>query len=137
MRFYTILFVLFAFVFVAGCEKEDAIVDPDPDDEVTFSQVQAIFSSSCAVSGCHAGASPQQGMDLSAGVAYANIVNVASAENPALSRITPNDPDNSYLYRKITGVNILFARMPLGRAPLSQDQIDLMRDWIEAGAPND
>jgi len=135
MRFYPSLLVLLAFVCVAGCEKEDAIVDPDPDDEVTFSQVQAIFNASCAVSGCHAGASPQQGMNLSAGVAYANIVNVASVQNPALSRITPDDPDNSYLFRKISGTNITGSRMPLG-GTLSAAQIDLVRDWIEAGAPN-
>ncbi len=135
MRFYTFLFVLFAFVFVSGCEKDDAIVNPDPDDEVTFSQVQAIFNSSCAVSGCHAGSSPTGSMDLSAGVAYANIVNVASVQNPALSRITPNDPENSYLFRKLTGTNISGNRMPLG-GTLSAAQIDLVRDWIEAGAPN-
>lgn len=101
----------------------------------TFGQVQQVFTQSCALSGCHAGSAPQQGMNLSVGVAYANIVNVPSSEMPSLDRIEPDDPDNSYLVRKIEGTG-LQGRMPLGGAPLSQQTIQLIRDWVSAGAPN-
>ena len=32
---------------------------------------------------------------------------------PSLARVKPNDPANSYLYRKITGAGITGDRMPL------------------------
>jgi len=123
--------------------------DPTPDtrmitvesaaSQATFSAVQAqIFTASCAFSGCHGGGSPAQGMNLSEGMAYANIVNVASSEQPSLDRIEPDDPDESYLYLKVTGdSSISGSRMPLGGGALSQDLLDLLRDWIERGAPND
>lgn len=94
-------------------------------------QIQPIFSNNCAFSGCHAGASPQQGMNLSAGQAFNNIVNVPSSERPELLRVDPGDPDMSYLFMKITGApGIVGSRMPLGRPPLSNADIALIEQWI-------
>jgi len=123
--------------------------DPTPDTRTvtvdgggqtaTFTAVQQqIFTASCAFSGCHGGSSPAQGMDLQAGAAFNNIVNVASGENSSLDRIEPFDPDNSYLYLKVLGdPSISGSRMPRGAPALSQSLLDLLRDWIERGAPND
>jgi len=100
--------------------------------------IQPILSSNCALSGCHAGTAPQQGMNLSAGLAYANLVCVASAERPGMMRVRPLQPDSSYLVHKVQGtqssVGGLGAQMPLGLAPLSQQQISLIRAWISEGA---
>ena len=74
---------------------------------------------------------------LTAGVAYMNTVNHPSVEMPQLNRVTPADPANSYLYRKITGSGITGDRMPQGQSPLTDAQIKLVRDWIRRGAPND
>ena len=123
--------------------------DPTPDTRIitvegggssaTFSAVQAqIFNTSCAFSGCHAGSSPSQGMNLSEGMAYGNIVNVPSSQQSSLDRIEPNEPEESYLYLKVTNdQSISGGRMPAGGGPLAQDLVDLLRDWIERGAPND
>jgi hypothetical protein len=123
--------------------------DPTPDtrtitvegggSSATFSAVQSqIFNASCAFSGCHGGSSPSQGMDLTEGMAFADIVNVPSSQQPSLDRIEPNEPEESYLYLKVTGdSSISGGRMPSGGGPLAQDLIDLLRDWIERGAPND
>ncbi|QXD16765.1 hypothetical protein GQ464_007455 [Rhodocaloribacter litoris] len=127
-------------VFGIGCEHADPREEepPPPDDTVSFAAVQSIFTSNCAFSGCHAGTFPAQGLNLSAGQAYANIVNVPSQEEPSLDRVEPGDPDRSYLFMKITGApGIRGERMPLGRPPLSAEQIERIRRWIEAGAPND
>ncbi len=107
--------------------------------EATLSNIQAsIFTLNCALSGCHAGSSPQQGMNLSEGQAFDNIVGIRSRERPDLFRIDPGNPDNSYLVKKIMGdPDIVGARMPLGRAPLSPDQINLIREWVANGAQND
>ena len=76
-------------------------------------------------------------MILSPGRAYAMSVGVPSVETPQLARVTPGDPANSYLYRKITGAGITGDRMPQNLTPLTDAQIKLVRDWIRRGAPND
>ncbi len=104
----------------------------------TLTQLQTdIFTPSCAKSGCHAGSSPQQGMNLSAGQTFGNIVAVASQEAPPLNRVQPGDPDNSYLVQKIEGTASVGGRMPLDGPPfLSNAQIQSIRAWIAAGAEN-
>jgi hypothetical protein len=111
----------------------------DPiDPTATFTRVQTeIFTPTCAQLGCHDNLGRQEGMVLTAGQAYGMIVARPSVENPSLLRVSPNDPANSYLYRKITGAGITGDRMPQGKAPLTDTQIKLIRDWIRRGAPND
>lgn len=108
------------------------------DPNATFTRVQnEVFTPTCASIGCHDPLGQQSQLILTAGRSYAQIVNQPSVEMPSVMRIRPNDPDNSYLYRKITGVNITGERMPLNRGPLSDAQIALVRNWIRRGAPND
>jgi hypothetical protein len=107
---------------------------------VRFAQhIQPIFTASCALSGCHAGAGAAQGMDLSEGNAYGSIVNVPSNESTLL-RIKPFEPDSSYLIHKVQGTQASVGgsgvQMPRGAPPLSQEVIDLMRAWVSKGAGN-
>jgi hypothetical protein len=131
--------MLIAFLIV-GCEHE-AVTDAPVTLAPKFSSLQAnIFSTNCAVSGCHLGSSAPHGLDLSAGSAYANLVGVASAEVPALKRVAASKPDSSYLVAKIEGSALIApgtGRMPLGRTPLTAEQIASVRQWIAAGALND
>jgi len=99
---------------------------------VSFSnQIQPIFTSSCAIPGCHVtgGVAP---MSLQAGKAYADIVNAPSTEQPPYLIVKPFDADSSYIYLKITGQ--AGTRMPLNRTPLDSSQIGLIRTWINQGA---
>jgi hypothetical protein len=116
-------------------------VDAGCGDAVCFERdVQPIFTANCALSNCHAGTTPQQGQNLSDGLAYQNVVGIASNERPGMKRVQPFQPDSSYLVHKIqgdqAGVGGQGGRMPLGMAPLAQQQIDLIRAWITAGAKN-
>ncbi|MBW3672126.1 MAG: hypothetical protein KY432_10705 [Acidobacteria bacterium] len=80
----------------------------------------------------------QLGLNLTEGAAYVNLVNVPSAQVPQIDRVEPGQPDRSYLYMKVTGSpDILGSRMPLGQPELSQQQKDLIENWILRGAPND
>ena len=114
----------------------------DGSGEVTLSgDVQPIFTGNCLFSGCHAGSSPQEGMNLGAGQAFSSVVNVAARQLLSMNRVTPNQPDNSYLVHKVQGTHLDVGgsgdRMPQGRSPLSQSDIDLIRAWIQEGAqPN-
>ncbi|MHC4235925.1 MAG: hypothetical protein ACYSUQ_12480 [Planctomycetota bacterium] len=139
------LSLLIGWVVIAAtaCAGDGTGLDDDNngDAEISFADdVQPIFTISCALSGCHAGASPSVGMNLSAGQALQNIVNVASVELASMDRITPGEPDNSYLIHKIQGtqgsVGGVGGRMPLVGCCLSQAQIDTIRAWVEAGAEN-
>lgn len=120
-----------------GTQKSPTEPGNPPDPSATFQRVQTeIFTSSCALSGCHSGASPKQGMNLSAGNAYSNIVGVRAVESTRL-RIAPGDPDASYLVSKVKGdATITGSRMPFGGA-LPPARIQLLVDWVRRGAPND
>lgn len=104
----------------------------------SFQAIQdQVFTPICAQ--CHAGAGAPEGMQLSAGVSYGMIVNVPSQEQPALLRIKPGDPDNSYLVQKIEGRAAVGAQMPDGcpatQPCLDQATIDMIREWVSEGAP--
>jgi len=113
---------------------------------VSFSMdIQPIFNRSCALVSCHTGAVPAQGQDLTAGVAYGQLVNVSSTEQPKLKRVKPGEPNNSYLVRKIQGgPNISGVLMPngcpgvpaAGAQCLTPDEIMAIVQWITECAPN-
>jgi hypothetical protein len=91
-----------------------------------------VFTPNCT--GCHVGAGAPTGLRLDAGNSFALLVNVASTQVPSLLRVSPGDPQNSYLVQKIEGRAAVGGRMPLNRNPLPQASIDLVRSWIAAGA---
>ncbi|MGI9238104.1 MAG: hypothetical protein ACR2QZ_11945 [Woeseiaceae bacterium] len=111
---------------------------PPPPFGANFSEIQSnVFSPTCATSGCHLGAGAPQGLRLDATNSYALLVNVASSEVPALLRVSPNDPANSYLIQKLEGTASVGSQMPLGGSPLQQATIDVIRQWISDGAIDD
>ena len=131
-------------LLLTACGNLESITGPDPgggdpiDPTATFTRVQnEVFTPTCARIGCHDTLGQQSQLVLTASRAYAETVNRPSVENPSLLRVAPNDPTNSYLYRKITGAGITGDRMPQGAPPLSDAQIQLVRNWIRRGAPND
>jgi len=101
----------------------------------SLSEVQSqVFSASCT--SCHSGSSPSQGLNLSAGAAYGNTVNVPSTQVPSLDLVEPGDADSSYLMQKLEGTAQTGAQMPNGGPYLNSTLRQLVRDWIDAGAQN-
>jgi len=135
--------LLLAGALFAGCFSDRTTGPSGPGGTVSFANdVQPIFSGSCAFSGCHGTSNANPGgkpMVLASGQAYNNIVGVFSVELTTMQRIQAGQPNNSYLIHKIQGshqsVGGSGGRMPLGSAPLSQAQIDLIRSWVANGAP--
>lgn len=106
---------------------------------VSFSRdIQPVFNANCVV--CHTGTAGPQGLSLDAGKSYGNLVNVKSTEAPALNRVAPGSPDKSYIINKLLGTQTQAggsgAQMPFGAQPLPQATINLIQQWITAGAPN-
>lgn len=125
----------------AACRNSETVTagpSTPPDPTATFARVQReIFTPSCALSGCHAGTSPQLGMVLEAGKAYGSLVGALSVET-SLLRVSPWLPNDSYLVVKLRGdATILGSRMPLGGAALPPERLALVVDWVRRGAPND
>jgi mono/diheme cytochrome c family protein len=103
---------------------------------VSLATLQAnLFGPVC--SGCHSGvgAALPGSMNLTSQASTAAaLINVTSLEVPSLKRVLPGDPANSYVVHKISGTQTVGGRMPLGGAALSQQQIDDVKAWIQAGA---
>jgi hypothetical protein len=118
----------------AGCGSGRTIASgPDP---TGMMAVQQIFTRSCALADCHSSSAPQLEQDLSSVErSRVSIVNVASMEVPDLIRVKPGDSAHSFLFEKISQDNPREGtRMPKGGAPLSNEEIKLIRDWIDGGA---
>jgi hypothetical protein len=100
--------------------------------------VQPILTASCAVSGCHRGNNPEEGLSLAAGESHAATVGVPSGQASDLNLVEPGDPQKSYLFHKISGTQRSVGgdgtRMPRNRAPLRAADIEKIRQWIEQGA---
>jgi len=102
----------------------------------------------CANDLCH-GSAKQGGLDLRPDVAYANMIQVPSTEVPSLNRIEPGDERRSYLWLKLLaktapeklpdnlppGVQIAGSPMPNNTSTLSTDELEVLRQWIYATAP--
>ncbi|HZF18512.1 MAG TPA: hypothetical protein VE008_02265 [Burkholderiales bacterium] len=102
----------------------------------TLDSIQTnVFNVNCAVPGCHGGAAAQQGLRLDAGFSAGNLINVASPRDPNLIRVIPGNPDGSFIVRKLEGTQTLGDRMPDFGPYLPQSTIDVIRQWIQDGAP--
>jgi hypothetical protein len=113
----------------------DAGSDPTP----TFARIydEILVPAGCTNGYCH-GAGAGYLMLSDAETSYASLVS-ARAFNGACEvelRVAPNDAEASLLWRKIApGIAVCEEKMPYGTEGLTADQAELVRRWIEAGAP--
>jgi hypothetical protein len=119
-------------------KKKDLKDLPSCVQSTTFSTLQNDFlTPSCARSSCHTAAAARAGLVLEAGQAYDNLVNVPSTQVPSLNRVTPNDPEASYLIKKLRGdSDISGERMPPDSSFLSDEELGKFIQWIDSGAPD-
>jgi hypothetical protein len=148
VRWHLLPVVIVGAILAGGCN--DTSVDSTPvAAPSSFELIQTrIFSKSCALSGCHTAGSQmaeESGLVLDAGVAYASLVNVAPKNANALDdgmlRVKPGSFAQSFLFHKLEDVDDHHAGrygnpMPLGRKPISAGQLEYIRLWIDAGAPD-
>lgn len=112
-------------------------------------EIQPLFDRHCVR--CHSpgglgfnqtGGSEKNGLNLTPGYSHNSLVNQPSFELPDMEpkwRVRPGDPDGSYIIQKISpGTPKFKSRMPTDGPPYpSEMEIQLIRDWILRGAPND
>jgi hypothetical protein len=108
-------------------------------------QVRPVLDAHC--SGCHGDVGANAGLTLSAKAVgkaeiISGLVNVKSTET-AMNLVTPGDPTNSFLYRKVTGdfdgitCSNCKTQMPQVGLKLSTTEADLIKQWIADGAKVD
>ena len=114
-------------------------------------RIQAILTV-CAT--CHAGAAPSAGLDLTDIRVVRDGARASARCTDALPILAPGDPSRSYLLLKISatppctvgrtscGADATQAacrlgqRMPRGLPPLPDSEIEEVRQWLVAGAPD-
>jgi hypothetical protein len=126
------------------CEPALAGCDPMAIYASTFDRIQRqVFDESCAVSGCHDSQSQQNGLLLERGASYGNLIDVPPQNLGAVAagwtRVDAANAsaDTSYLFHKLTGDldGTQGARMPLIGSKVDDHLIEIIRLWIEDGAP--
>ena len=140
--FKFVLLSLSVLVAAAGCSSSNSSPSAPSTPTVSFAtQIQAqILNPACTA--CHTddGRTPSSNLNLKSGVAISNLLNVACVcpGHASVMRVIPGNPSGSYLIQKLEGASdIVGLRMPRNGPPyLTTDQVALIRQWIQNGAPN-
>jgi hypothetical protein len=111
------------------------------DFENTYDAIQQVIfeGHGCTQSVCH-GSAQQAGLDLRPGNSYRSLFEVKSASSADL-RVAPGQPTQSFLYEKLSAATdpgsfqIIGSPMPNGLPPISSNELEAIKIWIEAGAP--
>ncbi len=104
---------------------------------VSFSRdiVPILDRRACRNSTCHGGPFPSSGYDLRT---YEGIFGPGVwARSLNACEVVPGNPDASLLLEKLGSSPRFGQRMPMNREPLSQEEIEQIRQWILEGALND
>ncbi len=108
--------------------------------ESTYEAIQDVIFArrGCTQDVCH-GSAATGGLDLRPEVAYENLFEVDSVGS-RWRRVEPGDKDRSFLWLKLAAAtlpesaSVAGAAMPIGRSPISRDELEALRLWIYAGA---
>ncbi len=126
----------------------DGVTDEDCScyDPYTYglaADIQPIFDGACI--GCHSdypeyGYYAPWGLDLNAGLSWGNLYGVAAGGLPSMNRVEPGNSGSSYVIHKLEGTQLTVGgqgdQMPLYGPYLDAATIDMVRTWIDEGAPN-
>jgi hypothetical protein len=126
-----------------ACKPEDpkpaAYTPPDGSYKLVF---EKIFKPSCGLSNCHAQEGDFGHHGLVNDYTYEHLLTEEVKNNDALAAelklIVPGDATNSYLYAKISwedSPHQFGQKMPTGGLTLTDNQVEFVRQWIAAGAP--
>ena len=112
-----------------------------PDEATAYydRDLQRVFNRSCT-GGCHelgGTGDLQSGLLLSQVLSYDELLDATASKNGP--QVIPGDPASSLIVWKLEGKDskgrdVFGDRMPLGRPPLSQEEIQAIKTWISEGA---
>ena len=136
-----------AAITAAACDEPlRDLTGPTPDLQPTFESIRKDIFETTDLAGrtscitCHtsSGRTPAGNLNMSIDP-YAAMVGVPSRQRTDLMIVAPGNPDASYLIHKLEGPTmwpIVNLQMPRNGPPyLTAGQIQVIRRWIEIGAP--
>lgn len=114
----------------------------------TFDLIQDVIfeAKGCTSVTCHSGAAPAGGLDLTEGNSYDQLIDqrvqsIATTPSSNLRRVVPTSKINSLLWLNLAAAvlpddwSAPLRPMPLGGfAPLTLNELELVREWLEYGA---
>lgn len=123
--------VILAFVLVA-CDSGEQ--EPDA---VSFTEIrERVLQPSCAFMACHSGASPAGMLGLSEDDdAHAQLLGTSPLTMRV--RVVPGDSAASYVMEKLTAETPEAGDPMPPTAPIDDERIELVRAWIDDGAPSE
>lgn len=90
-----------------------------------------VFNTTCI--NCHGGASfSAAGLNLTQGRAFGELIGIPSVKNPQMSRVTPGHPEQSVLYRILTGEESKEWKYDHSVEITASERLDLIKNWIIA-----
>lgn len=99
--------------------------------EETQAKAARIFKNNCSVVGCHAGPFPAMNLNLDEEKYKDSLLGKSSQEINEFKLIDTENPEKSYLLKKIRGEeDIVGKQMPAGSPPLSKKDQKVIEDWI-------
>lgn len=123
---------------LAGCPATPAA--PPAETPATYGMVVTQVFGNCTTRSCHGAEGQKGGLQLTADVAYDQLVGVVASNEAAAGkgklRVKPGDPGASFLLQKLEGPAADEGSvMPPRGQKLPAETIDLLRRWIAAGCP--
>ncbi|MBL8960058.1 MAG: hypothetical protein JNJ98_09410 [Gemmatimonadetes bacterium] len=136
-------------VLASACGGNDSDAPTPPAGAAlgTFDRIQGQILATTCTAGCHTQGSAfaqSSGLVLDRAVAYANLVGAvprnAAAKADGLHRVKAFRADSSLLYHKLVIADghhspAYGSPMPLGGQVITNGELEFIRRWIEAGAP--
>ena len=128
---FQILIVAASITMVQACiyQREEPLPQPacTTPDTVSFkNDIIPILTVNCAISGCHTTPDPQSELNLSASVAYSQLL------NPGPGYVVPGSLLESVMYSQITNPTQIMP--PTGE--MDNCTITMIKTWILQGAKN-
>ncbi len=97
--------------------------------------IEPIFAKRCG--DCHSAKEAKAHLILDPGRGYEDLVGKAAFQVPGMELVKPGDPENSYLWKKLDHSAREGKGMPrtlFGSKKLPDNELELVRTWIKAGA---
>lgn len=126
------LIILGFIMLISSCNGDNGIISPDINQKTYYQQtIQPIFNSSCAGSACHIGGN-------AGNVRLGNYSLSLESSGIKLGKtIIPGDANNSPIIQIVSGLINGLPMMPIGNPRLTDDQIEILRNWIQNDAMED
>lgn len=119
------------YLLVVSCSKDE----PIPSDNDYPVAIGKIIASKCATTGCH----NNKSKDGAAGLSLESWDALFEGNGSGLPVIPFSTEHSTLLFYINTYSDLgiqLAPTMPIGKAPLSREEVTLLKEWIASGAPN-